>query len=151
MFRNSPMSSCHLFGGPYLNMDVSLCCPVIWPSCIFLPPVQVVLTLFPKSTQRCVPNPPHHKGSVCPWAPAILRVQTPAVVHAILLYMTRFVKLFWDYTTLFMSSCTVLELAECGRFFLLRGVQWRSCLSCTLAVLTMLQEKTCWTCWGSPL
>lgn len=36
-------------------------------------------------------------------------------------------------------------------FFPLRVVQWKSCLFCTLEARTMLPERTCWTCWASPL
>lgn len=108
---------------------------------------------FLENTQRCVANPPLHRGSVCLWAPATLRVQTPAVVHATPLYMTRFVYLF----KVRIVKCLLLLFCSCDKCLLLfpppplRVVQWKSCPFCTLEARTMLPERTCWTWWGSPL
>lgn len=129
-------------------MDLSLFLAVISPISLFF--LQVDLKPFRENTQKCVPNPPLHRDSVCLWAPTTLRVQTPAVVHAIPLYMTRFVHLFQirrHFCYYFFDP--VLNVA--GFFFPVRVVQWKSCLFCTLEARTMLPERTCWTCWASPL
>lgn len=109
---------------------------------------QVDSKRFPENTQRCVPNLPLRRGSVCHWAPATLRVQTPAVVHATPLCMTRFVHWLQIRTCLLIISAPVLIVC-C--YPPLRVVQLKSCHFCTLEVRTMLPGRTCLTCWGSPL
>lgn len=155
------MSSCRLFADPYLNVDVSLWC-MVWSNLdvhflYFSGGFDKFSTEFPEMCTK--PSPPQglslplsssHPGSADPGCSPCNTPLYDQVSIFILFNQIAHHALFVSY---FLLYCFVADLMGllCLFIFLFRVVLWRSCLSCTSAVLTMLQEKTCLTCLGSAL